>query len=282
MLLHQQGGRHQHRDLLAVLDRLEGGPHRDLGLAVTDVAADEAVHGDGALHVGLDLVDGAELVGGLDVGEGVLELALPRGVGRERVTRRGHPRRVELDQLGRDLLDVLARPALGLLPVAAAHAVERRLLATDVAGHLVELVGRHEQPVTGLPALGGCVLEDEVLAGGTADRALHHLDELAHAVLFMDDEVAGLELEGVDLVAPPRRHLAHVLGRATLARGAREVGLGDEGETACRRDESAADATRGQVDDAVGQIREVGVEPGGDGLTRTAPRPRDGPDRHPR
>ena len=76
---------HEHRDLLAVLDRLERRAHRDLGLAVADVAADQPVHRDRALHVGLDLVDGAQLVGRLDVGEGVLELALPRGVGRERV-----------------------------------------------------------------------------------------------------------------------------------------------------------------------------------------------------
>ena len=39
VLLRQHGGRHQHRHLLAVLHRLEGGAQRDLGLAVADVAA---------------------------------------------------------------------------------------------------------------------------------------------------------------------------------------------------------------------------------------------------
>ena len=86
VLLDEQRRRHEHGDLLAVLHRLERRPHRDLGLAVADVAADQAVHRDGPLHVGLDLVDGAQLVGRLDVGEGVLELALPRGV---RARRRG-------------------------------------------------------------------------------------------------------------------------------------------------------------------------------------------------
>ena len=46
VLADQQRRRHEDRDLLAVLDRLERRPHRDLGLAVADVAADEAVHRD--------------------------------------------------------------------------------------------------------------------------------------------------------------------------------------------------------------------------------------------
>jgi hypothetical protein len=45
------------------------------------------------------------------------------------------------------------------------------------------------------------VLEDEVLAGGALHGALDHLDELADAVLLVDDEVAGRSCERVDLVA---------------------------------------------------------------------------------
>ena len=154
VLLDEQRRRAQHGHLLAVLHRLERRAHRDLGLAVADVAADEAVHRHGPLHVGLDLVDGAQLVGRLDVGEGVLELALPRGVRREGVPARRHPRGVEPDQLGGDLLDVAPGAALGLVPVRAAHLVEAGLLAADVAGDLVELVGGHVEPVAGLAALG--------------------------------------------------------------------------------------------------------------------------------
>ena len=44
VLLGQHGRRHEDGDLLAVVDRLERGPHGELGLAVADVAADEAVH----------------------------------------------------------------------------------------------------------------------------------------------------------------------------------------------------------------------------------------------
>ena len=128
----------QDRHLLAVLDRLERRPHRDLGLAVADVAADQPVHRHDLFHVPLDLVDGGQLVRGLDEAEGVLELALPGGVGRERVAPGGLPGSVELDQLGGDLAHGLAGPALALGPVAAAHLVQGRALAADVAGDLVE------------------------------------------------------------------------------------------------------------------------------------------------
>ena len=51
VLLGEQRRRHQHGHLLAVLHRLERRPHRDLGLAVADVAADQPVHRDRLLHV---------------------------------------------------------------------------------------------------------------------------------------------------------------------------------------------------------------------------------------
>ena len=44
VLLGEQRRRHQHGDLLAVLDRLERGADGDLGLAEPDVAAHQAVH----------------------------------------------------------------------------------------------------------------------------------------------------------------------------------------------------------------------------------------------
>ena len=44
VLLGEQRGRHEHRDLLAAGDGDERGAQRDLGLAEADVAADQAVH----------------------------------------------------------------------------------------------------------------------------------------------------------------------------------------------------------------------------------------------
>ena len=53
VLLGQHGRRHEDGDLLAVVDGLERGADGELGLAVADVAADEAVHRLGFSHVAL-------------------------------------------------------------------------------------------------------------------------------------------------------------------------------------------------------------------------------------
>jgi len=44
-------GRREDRDLLAVLYRLEGRAHGYFGFAVSDVAAEQAIHRGGRLHV---------------------------------------------------------------------------------------------------------------------------------------------------------------------------------------------------------------------------------------
>ena len=140
-------------------------------------------------------------------------------------------------------------------------------LAADVPGDELELVGGHEQAVARLAPLAGGVLEDEVLAGGARDRALHHLDVAADAVLVVDDRVARLELQRVDGVAPPRRHL---LARVLAAEAARagEVGLGEHDGAQQRALEADVEAAGGDGDDArrgraVERLHEPGRDVGG-------------------
>ena len=115
----------------------------------------------------------------------------------------------------------ISRTALRARPLRLAQSAppsrsRRGLLAADVAGHLVERVGRDVEPVRRAAALGGAVLEDEVLADRAADLALLHLHEAADAVLLVHDVVAGRQLERVDLPLAAGRHLAHVAGRGLL------------------------------------------------------------------
>lgn len=51
MLLRQNCGRHQIHNLLPLLNRLKCRPERDLRLAISNVAADQAVHDAAAFHI---------------------------------------------------------------------------------------------------------------------------------------------------------------------------------------------------------------------------------------
>ena len=165
---------------------LERRPHRDLGLAVADVAADQAVHRPLRLHVGLDRLDRLELVGGLAVGEGRLEPHLPLAVGREAVPAARLALGVEVEQLAGHLAGGAARPRLHLLPALAAERGELGMLAAaDVAADLRQLVGRDEDLVA------AAVLELEVVAGDAGDRPGVEAGEAGDAVVLVDDVVAG-------------------------------------------------------------------------------------------
>ena len=229
MLLREQRGRHEHRGLLAVLHRLEHGADGDLGLAEADVAAHEPVHRHRAFHVGLHVDDRLQLVGRLLVRERVLELALPRRVGRERVARRVQPLLVQHDELLRDLRDLGAHTRLRLRPLAAVEPAQRRLVAAGVVPDRVDLVGRDVELVV------AAVLEQEVVALDARDGALDHAPEPGDAVLVVHDEVAGLEVveEPLGVGAPAGPH------RPVRAPPAGEVGLGEHRELDGREDEPA-------------------------------------------
>ncbi len=238
VLLGQDRRRHEHGDLLAVHDGLEGGAHGDLRLAVADVAADEAVHRADVLHVALDVVDGAELVGGLDVGERGLELLLPGGVGREGVALGDLARGVELQQLPRQLLHGAADARLRPRPLLRAEARERRavLARADVAADAVDLLRRDEEAV----AVG--VLQLEVLALLAADALACEAGEAGDAVLDVDDELARHEVGEKRLAGG-----AAAGRRAALLAEAEDLGVGEEREAAHppRRRTSRAGGSRG-------------------------------------
>ncbi len=120
MLLRQDGGGREDGDLAARLRGLEGGPEGDFGLAESHVAADQPVHRAAALHVGLGLVDRAQLVGGFDERERGLELLLPGRVRREGEAGLGLALGLDREELGGQVEGgPLGRPP-GLFPAAGA------------------------------------------------------------------------------------------------------------------------------------------------------------------
>ena len=69
MLLSQDSGGHKDGDLSTGLDGFEGGTNGQLGLTVADVAAEQPVHGLRSAHVGFELVQSGELIGGFLIDE---------------------------------------------------------------------------------------------------------------------------------------------------------------------------------------------------------------------
>ncbi len=146
MLFGEDGGGRQEGDLLARRHGLEAGAQGYFGLAVAHVAADQAVHGAGAFHVALDLVDAGELVLGFLVGERGFEGGLPFPVGRKGVALGGLAPRVDADQALGEFLDRFPDLFLAVFPGFGSDPIEfgRLALVADVALHEVGLLDRHE------------------------------------------------------------------------------------------------------------------------------------------
>ena len=141
-------------------------------------------------------------------------------VGAEGVARHRLARGVELEQLLGHVAHGLLDLGLRLLPGRAAEAIERRLRAAGVFLDQVEALDGHEQ-------LGVAVIAqleellDDVAAG---DGDLLEADELADAVIDVDDQIADLEIAQVGEERGGRRSLLAGAGLAPLF--VEDVGLG--------------------------------------------------------
>ena len=201
MLAGEQGCRRNHRDLLAVHRRDEGGAQRNFGLAETDIAADEAIHRLAAFEVRQDIGDGAVLIIGFLVLEPVEELVVrpfldfedrrfPQGAGGS-----------DLHQLARDRLDPLLEARASLLPRFTAQSVELdRFLARSIAAEDVDILDRDEQLVS------AAIFELHAVVLRFAHRNRFEAEIFADPVFGMDDQIADAERlqfgkEGVGIAA---------------------------------------------------------------------------------
>ena len=191
VLERQDGRRREERDLLAVHDRLERGPHGNFRLPVPHVAAQQAIHRCRRFHVAFDVGDGAHLIGGEIPLERILELALPVRIRAERVAAHGLAGGVELEQLFGHVAHGLLDSALRALPRRAAQLVERRLGSAAVLLDEIEALDGNEQLV-----VAGIAQLHELLHG-VADADLLQPDELPDAVVHVDHEIAHFEIAEV-------------------------------------------------------------------------------------
>ena len=191
MLLGQHRRRHQHRDLLAVFDRLERRPHGQLGFAVTDIAAQQPIHRPALLHVLLDVFRRGDLVLRRLIRKLGLEFLLPFRVRRIRRPQLRLAGGLHVDQLRRHVHDCFGDFLLLLLPRPAAEPRERRVPAepADVfldqvdprRGHMQRrVVGKAEREIFFALAVLGDLL---------------HAGEFRDAVGDVDDVIADFQIE---------------------------------------------------------------------------------------
>ncbi len=193
VLFGEQGGRHQHRDLLAGRGGDERGAHRDFGLAETDVAADHPVHRLRAGEVADHRFDRGVLVRGFLEREGRGERFVHHPVDIDRQALARLAPGLDLQQFGGDVADLLGCLLLRLRPLLATEVVQRRgvRVGAGIAADPVQLRDRHVQAV----ALG--VFDVEELAGHAADVHRQQPAVAADAVVFVHDRCAQRELAEV-------------------------------------------------------------------------------------
>ena len=236
MLFGQDGGRHQDRHLIAVLDHLEGGPYRHLGLAVADIAADQPVHRLVGGEIVDDLGDGLVLARGLVKGEGLLQFMEELGRRGESPALAQFPVGIDIEQFLGDLPHLFLDLGLGRLPGLGAEFVDFRLLIGEplVAGDQVEPVHRQVELVA------VAVFNVDEVVGDPLELHGDQAQVDTQAVVAMDDDIAVLEFGEAQrhrlscclLFAAAETHLAEefTLGEQVdlAARAGRTLRSGDD------------------------------------------------------
>ena len=146
MLPRQQCRRHHDGDLLAVERDRECRPQRHLGLAKTDVAADQPIHWPAALEVLQRRIDRAELVFSFLVREARTKFVVEAGLYRHLRRFVQMPLCGDLDQFACDLANAVLQFGLARLPAAAAEPVEFNVgVIRAVARQQFNIFDRQEQ-----------------------------------------------------------------------------------------------------------------------------------------
>ena len=218
VLLGEDRRRHEHGDLVAVIDRFERGPHRDFGLAEADVAAEQAVHRPRPVHVAFDRGDRRELVGRFVIRETTRRTrAATRCRRLKAMPGRARAHGLHLEHFDGQVVDRLFGRLLLLEPRFAADFGQRRprLRAADVFLHQVDLDRRHED----LRAAVELDLQVLFVLALLLDQPQAAIP--ADAVGQVDDQIALAEIEErVDRLAqPPPRQAAQLAAVEQLAGG---------------------------------------------------------------
>ena len=200
VLLGQHRRRYQKGHLFAVLDRLEGRPHGNFGLAIPDVPTDQPIHRTVGLHIPFDCLDRHQLIFGLLIGESRLHLLLPGRVRAVDMARHQLALGIELDQILCNLGDRPPGAFFDLLPVRCTKPADRRcdVAGPHIAAETVGLVHWHIELV-----FAG-VADQQVFTFDAAQRHARQPLKTPNALFDVHHKVARLDIGKKKL----RRHLA--------------------------------------------------------------------------
>src|SRR5256885_3704584 len=248
----EDGGGGEDGDLFAIRDRFERRAHRDFRFAVTNIAAEQAIHGRLAFHIALDVRDRGVLVVGFFKFERVFKLALPVAVRRERKALRRLSRRIKFQEFVGHVLERLANTSFARGPGSAAELVERRFRALDYAIALHEVHALERNVKSGVLR----VAQQHELTATAVGFDLAKAFELADAVIHVDDKVAGLK---IGEIAEESRRANFFAGTLDAWSYVKEIGIAVKGERRVgKRD--AVGKRRANEDESGGFERAFGRE----------------------
>ncbi len=185
MLAREDGGRRDDGDLHPAHGGDKGPAQGNLGLAETDIAADQPVHGPAGGEIAQHIVNRVELVVGFLIGEARGELLIEAMTGIGDLALLQETLRRDLHQLGGHLQDALLGLRLSGLPTGPAKLVEHASgILAAIAADEVDILHRQEDPV----AAGIFQLKAIMRRGGELQRLQPGIT--ANAMIDMDDQVS--------------------------------------------------------------------------------------------
>ena len=198
MLLGKDGGGDQNRRLFAVHNGLHHRPESNFRFTKAHIAAQKPVHGNGGLHIVLDLSDTAELVIGFGVGEIVFKFRLPGRVCRKGKTRLMFSGGVKLDEFTGHIFCGFPGLGFGFLPGVGADLVQANcgvLTAADVFTDQIQLGCGNEERIAAL------VGNFDIVLDGIVHFDPLHGHKTANAVILVDHQIAGSQVgEGIQFL----------------------------------------------------------------------------------
>ena len=148
VLLGQDGGRHQKRHLLPVLDSLKRRPYSYFCLSIAHIPANQTIHNTVAFHILFRSRNGGKLIIRFLKGKAFFKLLLPYRIFGKRIAFLLLPYGIKLHQILRHLIHGTAHPGFGTVPFLASQLIQlgglRRIRGSILLDH-IQPGGKHIQ-----------------------------------------------------------------------------------------------------------------------------------------